>query len=301
MATISRLTLPSSCSQSMQVLDRFDVLSSDAETVKFWSIVRKVLKTPVNSKIVLIDVIETLSITLHGQIRCENFNLLSRIFDVHFSDSNNFFEEIWPGVRDVALDLPELFPSGHLTALTATGPTLALSRRQVASLLVHQLLCTIPKPHWMSDGSQDFSIWYADTTPHTEAVEAYLRALFMYFEHFATEERSLGRVGFKNGNGAVTFTVRSITPENIGKTLQLNVFQADPPLQPLEVISRGEDDPMLETDLERLLGLPDGASVISANKMSGLAARQAKKRWSSVPHRKCVLSYCLRQRSRTMK
>ena len=172
-------TIPLPHFPALLVVDRFDVLESTEDEVQYWQIVQKTLARPVTDTAEIVDIIETLSVTLHGHSRAPNYDLLLRVL----AEQEDLYGSIWPTICRLALDLPSLHPT-DLVVLQTGYDRIQFSRRQVASLLAHQFLCTLLFPPWMTDGSPDFSIWYCLPTPHPNAVEAYLFALFKHFSLF---------------------------------------------------------------------------------------------------------------------
>ena len=169
-----------------------------------------------------------------------------------------FFRSVWPALKDVAFELPQLFPSG-LYSLSTENSRVIFSRRQVACLVIHQFLCSLRSPSWMRDGCPDFHIWYSAQTPHPKAVEAYLFALFRYFELIAYTENAV--LSASAVDWSITFTLRKVNGDYLTADL------CSRRLADFEVIFKA-DHPLVEED-DRLLGLPHGAAVISANKDVG--------------------------------
>lgn len=98
------------------------------------------------------------------------------------------------------------------------------------------------------DGSPDFHIWYADEQPHPKAVQAYLHALFTYFDRVSTESHDTEM--------SISFTLQHtrstpLIPPSTGFGKVNIVELATPIMAPY------------------LLGLSSGACVISANKYVG--------------------------------
>ena len=179
-------------------------------------------------------------------------------FVKYWNPQERFFESIWPLLKNIALELPQLFPSG-LQVLSIANNKVVLSRRQVACLVVHQFLCSLSTPSWMIDGCPDFHIWYSSQTPHPKAVEAYLFALFRYFEMLAFVDYPI--LTPSAYDWPITFTLRKVDADS----LTTKMYSRG--LSDLKVIFKVEND--LVEDEDSLLGLPHGAAVISANKDVG--------------------------------
>jgi poly(ADP-ribose) glycohydrolase len=246
---------------SLLVLDRFDILSFSSPTVPFWDILNALLCEPVTSISDLIDQLESISFNLRGESNTD-YGFLRTFLESHWSATERFFTVVWPAAMKLALEMPMLFPSSEIECLSEENPQIVLSRRQVACLVVHQFLCSLPAQPWETDSSVDFHIWFSSEPPCARAVEAYLHALFNYFERL---------VGGSGGNSPspllacsiaewpVTFTLRSLPDTEVC----LDDFYSSKFL-PLKVIQL----PEASTD-PSVLGLPHGACVISANKNVG--------------------------------
>lgn len=167
--------------------------------------------------------------------------------------SPTVFSKTWPLLVDLALRMPELFPEHSLPILSPSHPSLLMSREQTACLVIHQFLCTLTAPTWQ-EGYQDFHIWYSSEQPHSGAVEAYLTALFTYFERLASENET-SPLAFGIEEWPVTYTLHTnLKPSK----------HAYHDLEELEVVYLDQASTAPE-----VLGLPNGAAVISANKFIG--------------------------------
>ncbi|EEU41079.1 uncharacterized protein NECHADRAFT_34348 [Fusarium vanettenii 77-13-4] len=172
-------------SPSCRVLDRFSDLPDDVEVeedesgcIPFWPLLQHLLHLPVSSVSQLIDRMQTIAANA-GTCQDNDFGTLKEFVSTRGEDK--FFSMTWPKLRDIALDLPTYFPSGQLELLQP-GLPLRLSRGQVACLVIHQFLCS-SVPQRDDEGYQDLGIWYSSEQRHPAAVEMYLEALFIYFEH----------------------------------------------------------------------------------------------------------------------
>ncbi|KAJ7150496.1 hypothetical protein C8R43DRAFT_1191752 [Mycena crocata] len=229
--------------------DRFSLADSDTdEPIPFWPILHKILVPAAESTSQLIEVLDTIAVTLRGSSDSDNI-FLRRFLDEW--DADTFFQETWPRCVEIALQLPDLFPDGHPEPLTSQRSSQAYSSRHITCLVMHQLLCTLPKLPWIAsteeDNSQDLHIWYGGEQPHPNAVTAYLTALFTFLDR-ATLDAELTH--------PISLTLYSAphTPHPDATTL----FQT--------LIISDLETPSVNTSL---LGLPSGACVISANSHIG--------------------------------
>ncbi|WPG99150.1 Hypothetical protein R9X50_00196100 [Acrodontium crateriforme] len=168
--------LPSS--PNLQCEDRFSILDSDELTVPFWAVFQKLLEQKVEDSKGIIDILETIALTLRGTTDTDYGSLREYL---ETKRPRDFFAKTWPCLVKLALRLPFLFPSHSLPILSSLRPSVKLSREQTACLVVHQFFCTLQAPTWQS-GFQDFRLWFSAEQPHASAVEAYLTALFAYFQ-----------------------------------------------------------------------------------------------------------------------
>lgn len=179
------------CSPTRKCLDRFSILDmeeDDTGLVPLWLLLEAVLREPVTTTVQLIDVLETLSCTIHGSSGVADYGTLRAVVD---RMETRFFDTIWPKIAEFSLQLLRYFPDGSICIL-APGSTLRLSSGGVASLVAHQFLCTLDCPSWR-DGYHDFSIWYASQQRHRAAAEMYLAALLVYFEELPHPSTLPGR------------------------------------------------------------------------------------------------------------
>ncbi len=254
MSPLSVYVLPSS--PSFIRADRFSLTNSEEELVPFFDILRCILH-PIQSIPQLIDQLDTIAVTLNGRSASSYDGL------AHFLQSDwgfdRFASETYPHLIKLALEMPELFLEGSLPVLQAQA-TNVFSRRQIACLVIHQFLCTLPAPPWMVTGGgiPDFSIWYPnlEDQPHPLAVHAYLVSLFTYFERICHED------GFLDREQPISFSMHTSKTE-AGSRVSGNDDARTPfvPCQ-LQIIPLASNDPSY-------LGLLGGASVISCNKQVG--------------------------------
>jgi poly(ADP-ribose) glycohydrolase len=196
----------------------------------------------------LAELLDTIAVTLRGTSGPAGDYQLLKSF---ISDSQAaFFDEYWPLIVELALELPRHFPDGILPTLDLQN-TLELSKRQTACLVVHQFLCTLRAPVWREEYF-DFSIWYASGQRHEPACRIYLTCLFTYLETV------LNASGQSLANVCITFTLVTAKPgyEALGP---LPI-----PLGPIEIVAVDN----YQTCPEQL-GLPSGAAVVSANRYVG--------------------------------
>ncbi|KAG8910580.1 hypothetical protein FRC00_007953 [Tulasnella sp. 408] len=291
-ATPNVILLPSS--PLLKRLDRFSLISSSSsdDPVPFFDILRAILTSPGPASYVgeLAQQLDSIAVTLHdGQTRVassaptKGLDFL-RMFLLRTWDCQTFFKAIWPACLSLAFEMPKLFPEGHIRVLDSKeNPRSVFTRRQIACLVVHQFLCTIPTPSWMIKGKgkgkefmarggealgfADFSLWYSDEPVHSEAVRAYLTALFTYFEKIAMEP---GWLDQDAEEWPVVMTLRSLKDdedEQLSRMLASDPERSRTPFKTLEFIAVPEPS----TD-PAFLGVPDGAGVVFANKQVGFGA-----------------------------
>ncbi|KAK0730906.1 hypothetical protein B0H67DRAFT_54204 [Lasiosphaeris hirsuta] len=252
--------LPSS--PTYTCIDRFglhpesDAAEDTVGAVPFWPILHTLLSQPTLSTKALIDLLETISTTLCGTAApAGDHALLGRTVD--HPCRQDFFTKWWPQIVDLALQMPDLFPTGRLPILLLnsqgnTAQKFSISRRQTACLVVHQFLRTLRAPAWRHDGTHDFGIWYGSAQRHESAALMYLEALFTYFEEVVCDAERLDWEGWR-----VVYTLKSVNDFDKQFT---RVF----PLSEVEVL------PVERYDVSPAsLGLPGSAAVVSANKYVG--------------------------------
>ncbi|KKK16912.1 hypothetical protein P175DRAFT_0497302 [Aspergillus ochraceoroseus IBT 24754] len=266
--------LPSS--PSVRREDRFCLLDSDEYDVPFWDLLTAVLRSessPIVDVSSLIEALETIALILRGTTSGVDYGLLREFMAQHFaeeSDSIRFFTRTWPMLVDLALEMPSLFVHGTLPSFApvfAEGISrVSFSRRQIVCLVVHQFLCSLPPHPWQTESFVDLHPWYTLTsTIHRGAVDAYLTALFTYFDRLhpsAENPRSILDLSVEEW--PVVFELRTITDQHADRILCEKAPDAVLRSTRLEVLSLPES----ETS-PQLSGLPNGACVISANKCIG--------------------------------
>ena len=250
------------CALGKVCQDRFDICNSTEDEVPFWELFTHLILAPVNTIDSLIDVLETIAISLCGTAGSDYKILRETLSQYWDQQTMDFFVDIWPVLRRLALELPILFVSQRLDCLTLENNRIVLSRCQVACLVVHQFLCTLPIPQWMTDGSPDFHIWYSSATPHPQAVRAYLFSLFHYFQLLAQCSEASPLKQDLDGWPIVLHLQSGGTG-----CLKPETTQTARRLVPLEIVDIAQLSS--QQDEGRLMGLPNGASVIFANKDVG--------------------------------
>lgn len=246
--------LPSS--PDVRCEDRFSILDSDEPEVPFWDLLKEVLRPDVTTPVQLIDIIQTFAVTLRASGNTDYGHLKA------YLNKHPDCLKCWPIMRGVALDMPTLFPehsirilatdNTSLSSSTHAVPTLRLSRKQAACLVVHQFLCTLREPTWQQ-GFQDFHIWYSKDVPHPVAADVYLTSIFTYFARLHVIISSPAFDDWMVEYRLHAANSRPL-PEN-----------PDMPLGSIETIHV----PHLKTSPE-LIGVPGtNACVISANKFVG--------------------------------
>lgn len=250
-------TLPSS--ESLIREDRFDLVEeSENSGTHFWRILGAVVSRKAINAADLIDQLETIAITLRGTAKDCDYEFLRRFMDRWTSTEKGgqFFSMVWPKLVDLALEMPTLLPELCVLSKEHDQRQIMLSRRRVACLVVHQFLGSLTSPPWETDSCVDFRIWLSSSGGHVGAKEAYLTALFTYFERVV--EGGRGNVS----DDLITFTLRTF-----GEDDQAVSRAEDSVLLPMTVVY--EANPTTEPPY---LGLPDGACVISANKNVGFGS-----------------------------
>lgn len=271
----NRFILP--CSSVVRCQDRFDLLGSDEDEVHFWDLLTAILTSksdPIRDIASLIEALETIALSLRGTVTNENHNALREFMTSYLKDEARhaqYFTKTWPFLVDLALDMPTLFPDGMLPCLLSVpnnngAVTATLSRRQVACLVVHQFLCSLPPHPWDTESFIDLRPWYSQSnTSHPGAVHAYLTALFTYFGHLQQSiEGHKPRIDLPADEWPITFTVPSIGSTEVNRLLDNEASRAYLSSTSIEICHLQESH-----TAPTHLGLPQGACVISANKYFG--------------------------------
>lgn len=111
-----RLQLPYDLELTCQ--DRFDICESFEDEVRFWKLFEKIINTPITTIDGLIDILETIAISLRGTAGTD-YQFLRESFSQYWDhQETEFFVGVWPVLRDLALELPILFLSARLNCLT---------------------------------------------------------------------------------------------------------------------------------------------------------------------------------------
>lgn len=249
--TVYRLpsSLDHKCLDRLSLHPAGDEAEDSDGNVTFWPILETLLSQPISSATSLIDLLETISVTVHGTVgSAGDHGHLRRVVEAR---SQNFFAKCWPRLVQIALQLPELFPTGYMQILDGSIPSITLTRRQTACLVVHQFLRTLRAPEWRHDGTHDFGIWYSSEQRQESAVLAYLEALLVYFDQVVCDESQLD-----DPQWTIQYDLRSTDRET--------VITRSCPLVDIEVaiVDRYDLSP-------KSLGIPGGAAVVSANKYIG--------------------------------
>ncbi|KAJ8111664.1 hypothetical protein ONZ43_g5566 [Nemania bipapillata] len=245
------------CSTSFTCYDRFSILDDpehleDADgQVPFWSILTTLLKSSVETPAELIELLDTIAVTLReGSGPAGDYQLLKSFIS---SSQSAFFDTHWPLIVQLALELPQHFPSGSLQVLgnEDSCATLKLSKRQAACLVVHQFLCTLRAPAWREDFF-DFGIWYGSSQRHDEACKIYLTCLFTYLETFLPTAKQ------PQDDWYITYTLVTAKPDYAA----LGVLPVSLSGIEMVIVDNYQTCP-------KQLGLPSGASVVAANRYIG--------------------------------
>ncbi|KAL4886915.1 hypothetical protein BJY04DRAFT_212885 [Aspergillus karnatakaensis] len=253
--------------------DRFDLVVSDEYEVPFWDLLSAILKSesdPIVDVSSLVSALETIAIILRGSARDAGFELLRGFLLQYLVDdrgSARFFAQEWPVLVDLALEMPSLFPEGVLPSFVCPDDGISeavFSRRQVACLVVHQFLCSLPPHPWPTESFVDLSPWYSMTsTVHEGAVSAYLTALFTYFERLSGEDQ-ISPLDFSAEEWPIVFTLRTMSDNAVDQMQSDRAKSALLSSTHIDIVKL----PQLQT-APQFLGLPDGACLISANKCVG--------------------------------
>ena len=144
-------------------------------TVPMWRLVTTLLsRKHISSPDVLLDVITTFQHDV-------KFDFLPAFLKI--INSKDFFERVVPNMVKIALQMPELFPSGELKALErGRDGFVSFTRKQIACLLVHMFLCTL-QPQKLNKHWVNFSPWFNSNSP---PVIAYMQCLCSYFSQLDT-------------------------------------------------------------------------------------------------------------------
>ncbi|KAJ8126511.1 hypothetical protein O1611_g7128 [Lasiodiplodia mahajangana] len=245
------------CSASFKCYDRFSILDDLGELedadgqVPFWNILAELLRSSVKTPTQLAELLDTIAVTLRGNSGpAGDYRLLKSFIS---ASKPEFFDTHWPLIVQLALELPEHFPSGNLPVLGVEGSpsNLRLSRRQTACLVVHQFLCTLRAPVWREDFF-DFSIWYGSGQRHEEACKIYMTCLFTYLDTFLpTSNKS-------PDDRDITYTlVTAETNYTASGSLPVSLSSVE-----IIVVDNYQTSP-------EQLGLPSGAAVVAANRYIG--------------------------------
>jgi poly(ADP-ribose) glycohydrolase len=249
--------------------------------VPFWDLLTAILTSksdPIHDIASLIEALETIALSLRVTVKNENHNALHEFLVSYLQDEakhDQYFTKTWPFLVDLALEMPTLFPDGMLPCISPAqtdkqndkGSIQAtFSRRQVACLVVHQFLCSLPPHPWDTESFVDLRPWYSQSnTSHAGAVNAYLTSLFTYFEHLQQSiEGHRPRIDLSTDEWPIAFTVRSIGSSHVDQLLENEALSAYLSSTSIEICHLEESH-----TTPAYLGLPQGACVISANKCFG--------------------------------
>lgn len=271
----NRFILPSS--PVVRCQDRFDLLGSDEEEVPFWDLLTAILTSksePIRDVTSFIDALETIAISLRGSLQDGNHDTLRRFMTLYLKDEaqhDQFFARTWPFLVGLALAMPTLFPDGTLPCISPAGNDTktmqaSFSRRQIACLVVHQFLCSMPSHPWDTESFVDLRPWFSQSnTSHVGAVHAYLTALFTYFEHLQKPaERYKTRMDLSTDEWPIIFEIRSIGNNEADRLLEKDSSRTHLSSTSIEICHLPESQ-----IVPAFLGLPRGGCVISANKCFG--------------------------------
>ncbi|EAS28217.3 poly(ADP-ribose) glycohydrolase [Coccidioides immitis RS] len=271
----ARYPLP--CSPSLVCQDRFDLLEADEWDVPFWSILKKALSLKITDSHGLINLLQTIDVTLRGCATTDHGFLQTFLRGMGEAAEGQFFNRVWPVLVEIALEMPSLFPESSLPILSEQHDQVTLSRRQVACLVVHQFLCSLPSQPWPTDSSPDFRIWYSTDIRHPKAVAAYISSVFTYFGRLAGSSHGSDSPSLLSAEWPIIFRLRTL---GVHKSALPHTLPMGCMLRPMTVTY----EPIISTK-PSLLGIPDGACIVSANKNVGFgqSATQEEMHVGSTP------------------
>jgi len=252
-------------SPAHRVLDRFSILPDSAEgedgLAPLWDLLVAIVSRPVSTLKNVVDVLEDIAFSLRGSTgQAGDFAFLVQMLSSPSTAEvlqEDFVQSTWPRIVSYALAMPCLFPTAQIPLLVP-GNTLVLSRRQVACLVAHQFLCSLPVPPHRaeSDAWVDFGIWYGSEQVHPVAAGMYISALCSYFSSLPELDEAEGSL-----EGGVRYALHSPSPPLLQRLSDLNT-----PLSPATAVR--QDTYTTEPQILAYLG-PKGGVVVSANRVIG--------------------------------
>ena len=91
---------------------RFSITDSDELLVPFWEVLTALLNTTkVESPAALIDILETTAVVRRGRSEAD-YGYLKEFLSA-LDRRQHFFDQVWPAIKDLALEMPTLFPSSR--------------------------------------------------------------------------------------------------------------------------------------------------------------------------------------------
>ncbi|EER25189.1 hypothetical protein CPC735_017920 [Coccidioides posadasii C735 delta SOWgp] len=287
----ARYPLP--CSPSLVCQDRFDLLEADAWDVPFWSILKKALSLKITDSHGLIDLLQTIDVTLRGCATTDHGFLQTFLRGMGEAAEGQFFNRVWPVLVEIALEMPSLFPEFSLPILSEQHDQVTLSRRQVACLVVHQFLCSLPSQPWPTDSSPDFRIWYSTDIRHPKAVAAYISSVFTYFGRLAGSSHGSDSPSLLSAEWPIIFRLRTL---GVHKSAILHTLPMGCMLRPMTVTY----EPIISTNPLYLASLMGRASFPQIRTLVLVRALH-KKRCTSAQRQNPVRSSYSPQLSKTLR
>ncbi|TGJ88539.1 hypothetical protein E0Z10_g181 [Xylaria hypoxylon] len=144
------------CSASFKCLDRFSILDDLGEPedvdgqVPFWYIFTTLLRSSVQTPTQLAELLDTIAVTLRESPGPAGDYQLLKFFISGLQPA--FFDTYWPLIVQLALELPQHFPSGSLQVLGAEEALLLASKEWVDDWYITYTLVTAG-PHHTALGS----------------------------------------------------------------------------------------------------------------------------------------------------
>lgn len=127
-------------------------------------------------------------------------------------EREEFLRRTLPAIVDLALALGDLKPAeGFYYCIQQRGSETRLSRRFVASLVAHLLLCTLPHAGNLSLNQTDFATFFAvlGSSKGEDSQTAKLRCILHYFNRLAADAASSGP------SGRITFTRKMLAHDEM--------------------------------------------------------------------------------------
>lgn len=158
---------------------------TDFENPTAWAVITASISAFRNAKSTFWDLpnlIEDLAYSLLENGHVDTRFLRKFLVSTYPNPSSTISHEILNKILDSALDLPNLFPTQEITYLNISNVSIELDRKQIQSLIAHQILGTLKPPLGNTWGCT-FFCWYSEPQPHERAVHGYLTTTFLFFSY----------------------------------------------------------------------------------------------------------------------